>query len=129
MSFQEIPLLDYIDEDYDIDLYIHTKDNRVVKLEEIKTNLYIDNYQVSIDHVWFGQTMTFVMLREDFSYMRYMVKSRMPGRHTPENVIADDFNSQDIFDDINSFVEEQIEDFNPSDTPTEPDERLYEDLI
>lgn len=92
MKWSELPLLDYIDiYEQRIDVYIHTKDKRMILVEDIQTNVYIDEVMLSVEHVWLGQTLNFMMMRDDFSYLEYRVSQR----NIPKN---DDFNSIDEYD-------------------------------
>ena len=130
MSYEEIILVDHINlEDEQCDVYIHTKDRRVLGLTDVCSNAIISYNVVYIDHYALGMRFTFALPMSEFSHLEYITKSR-----TPENVIADDFNSEKVFDDINSFIDDQVEDFSKGnitmrhsdDTLTDPPERLRE---
>ena len=116
MKYIELPLIDYIEPlDEKVTIYIHTKDKRVIVLHDVRSNMSLDSDGVYVDHMLFGKRMTFMMPREDFSHVEYYISPRE--------------DSKKYFDELNSFIDEQIEEFNALDTPTEPDEGLFEDLI
>ena len=109
MSFTEIPLIDYIDTyDEQVHLFIHTKDQRVLGLRDVISNLVISNGVVSVEHMAFEQRFTFAMSKEDFSHIEYYYAPRP-------------FDSKKAFDDLNSFIDEQIEDLeDPPEVLREP---------
>ena len=109
MSFTEIPIVDYIDTyDEQVHLFIHTKDQRVLGLRDVLSNLVISNGVVSVEHMALGQRFTFCMSQEDFSHVEYYYAPRS-------------FDSKKAFDDLNSFIDEQIEDLeDPPEVLREP---------
>jgi hypothetical protein len=109
MNFTEIVILDYIDTwEQEAVVYVHTKDKRMSAVHDVVSNPTIDNNAIYIDFMQWGKRMTFVMPREDFSHLEYYYKDR----HKP-------ITKQD-FDELNSFIDEQIEDFTPAETLREP---------
>lgn len=107
MNFTEIVILDYINiDDEQVHLFIHTKDRRVLGLRDVLSNPVINYNAVYIDHMVLGKRFTFAMAKEDFSHVEYYTEKRVDTRQE--------------MDDINSFVEEQIEDFTPAETLREP---------
>ena len=118
MKWSEIPLLDYIMlSEEQCDVYVHTKDKRIIVVKDVRTNGHLDDNGFYVDHNSFGLRFSFFLPREDFSHIEY--------RYTPRKKTT-----KEDFDELHSFVEEQ---FAPNNTPaeslTEPDEWLYEDLI
>ena len=91
----DLPLIDYIEPlDEKVTIYIHTKDKRMIVLGDVCSNMSLDDMGVYVDHMLFGKRMTCMIPREDFSHVEYYVSPRE--------------NSKKDFDDINSFIEEQI---------------------
>lgn len=114
MKWSQIPLVDYIVlSEEQCDVYVHTKDERVIGLQDVRTNAHLDDNGFYVDHLAMGLRFSFFLPREDFSHIEYRYSPR-------KKTIKDDF------DEMHSFVEEQ---FTPADSPTEPDEGLFEDLI
>lgn len=71
--------IDFIDiEEQYIDVYVYTKDKRIIVVKDMVSDIYIDDYQVSMDHMSLGQRVSFAMLREDFSHLEYIIKDRSP---------------------------------------------------
>jgi hypothetical protein len=104
MRFAELPLIEYIDiDEQQIDLYIHTKDKRIILVSDIQTNPFVDAHVVCVDHIWSGIKMSFMMMREDFSHLEYVIKDRYTQRVTKKD-----------FDDLYDYLEEDIEDFAES---------------
>jgi hypothetical protein len=96
MKFTELPLIEYIDiDEQQIDLYIHTKDKRLIVVSDIQTDPYVDSQVVCVDHIWIGQRMSFMMLREDFSHLEYSIKDR--------NIQKD---SRKYFDEVCDYLED-----------------------
>lgn len=85
MKFTHIPILEYINTEQQVDIHIHTKDKRMILLSDIQTNPYIDSQIVSIDHCVFGRQISFVLLREDFSHLEYIVKSKKSGEYIKDS--------------------------------------------
>jgi hypothetical protein len=106
MNWSEIPLIDYIDiyEDQ-VDVYIHTKDQRVIGVKDVQTNGHLDAVGFTVDHMAFGLKFTFFMPREDFSHIEY--------RYIPRE------NNKKYFDDLHSYLDEDV-------YPPEPGEALKE---
>jgi hypothetical protein len=116
MNFTEIVIVDNIDiHDEQVHLFIHTKDQRVLGLRDVVSNPVITYDVLYVDHLVLGKRFTFAIDKDSYSHMEYYVEQRPDTRKE--------------FDDINSFIDDQIEEFNASDAPTEPDEVLFEDLI
>jgi len=114
MKWSEIPLIDYIMlSEEQCDVYVHTKDQRVIGLKDVRTNAHLDDNGFYVDHLAMGLRFSFFLPREDFSHIEYRYSPRE--RTTKED-----------FDEMHSFVEEQ---FTPAESLTEPDEVLFEDLI
>lgn len=117
MNWTEIPLIEHIEVyDTQCSVYIHTKDRRVIVLHDVRSNGYCDDRGVFIDHVSLGLTFTVFISREDFSHVEY--------RYSPRSKI-----SKKDFDDLYSYLDEEIEYFTPAESLIEPPEYLYEDLI
>lgn len=118
MNFTEIVILDYIDTwEQEAHVHVYTKDKRILAVHKIVSNPTLDNNTLHIEYMQYGRRMNFVLPREDFSHIEYYYQDK------PEPITKKDF------DEINSFIDEQIEDFTPPDLLTEPDEGLFEDLI
>jgi hypothetical protein len=101
MRFTELPLIEYIDiDEQQIDLYIHTKDKRLILVSDIQTDPFVDIQVVCVDHIWSGIKTSFMMLREDFSHLEYVIKDR----HTQKVTKKD-------FDELYDYLEEDIDDF------------------
>lgn len=106
MNFTEIVILDYINiDDEQVHLFIHTKDQRVLGLRDILSNPVINYNAVYVDHMVFGKRFTFAMAKEDFSHVEYYTEKRPDSRQE--------------FDDVNSFIDEQIEEFRDKEDPPE----------
>jgi len=90
MKFSEIPLVEYIDiEEQRIDLYIHTKDKRMILVSDVQTDMFIDSFQVVVEHMMFDQKVSFVMMREDFSHLEYKVTNRQVMGNKIKNIYKD----------------------------------------
>lgn len=90
--------LEYIDiEEQYIDVYVYTKDKRVIVIKDLASDIYIDDYQVAMDHWELNTRTSFVMVREDFSHVKYIIKDRNTA-------------TKKDFDDLHSFIEDQIND-------------------
>lgn len=109
MKWTEIPLIDYIVlSEEQCDVYVHTKDQRVIGVRDVRTNGHLDENGFYVDHNAFGLRFSFFLPREDFSHIEY--------RYTPRKKTT-----KDDFDELNSFVEEQFEDYEyPEETLREP---------
>jgi len=118
MKWSEIPLAEYIDiYEQQCDVYVHTKDKRIIVFKDVRSNAHLDEIGFYVDYYFLGKPMTAFVPREDFSHMEY--------RYVPRERIT-----KRDFDELNSFVEEQFEDYEyPSELLTEPLEHLYDDLI
>jgi hypothetical protein len=107
VKFSEIPLVEYIDiEEQCIDLYIHTKDKRMILIPDVQTDMFIDSFQVSVEHMMFDQRVSFVMMREDFSHLEYKVSDRQRLKTVKEEI--DDLYSyleDDESEDIDFFLD------------------------
>ena len=121
MSYTEIPLIEHIDiYEEQCEVYVHTKDQRVIRLQDVQDNGYLDDTGLYLDHLAMGLRFSFFLPREDFSHIEYRYSQR-------EDVPRE---SETDFDELNSFIEEQFEDYKyPSESLTDPEEGLFEDLI
>jgi hypothetical protein len=109
MNFSEIVILDYIDEwEQEAHVHVYTKDKRVLAVHKVVSNPIIDSNTVYIDFMQWGKRMTFAMPREDFSHIEYYYQDK------PEPITKQDF------DELNSFIDEQIEEFGPPEALREP---------
>lgn len=98
MKHTHIPLLDYIDIDEEqCDLYVHTRDTRILVFKDVQSNVHIDDTGLYVDYLLFSSRMTAFVLREDFSHLEYKYSLR------------DTITKQD-FDELNSFIEKQLGD-------------------
>jgi hypothetical protein len=103
MKFSEIPLVEYIDiEEQCIDLYIHTKDKRMILVSDVQTDMFIDSFQVSVEHMMFDQRVSFVMMREDFSHLEYKVTDRQGLKDKPRRIYRDTEDDIDFFLDYHN---------------------------
>jgi type I restriction-modification system DNA methylase subunit len=103
MNWSEIPLLEHIELlDEQCDIYVHTKDQRVIGLRDVRTNPYLDNTGFYVDHMAMGLNFSFFLPREDFSHIEYRYSQR-------EGVPRE---SKTDFDELNSFIEEQLEGYD-----------------
>lgn len=115
MNWTEIPLLEYIDTyEMQCDVYVHTKDQRVIGLRDVQTNPHLDSNGLYMEHNAFGLEFSFFLPREDFSHIEYRyVQRERPRDHEPI--------TKKDFDELNSFVEEQFEDYEyPAEALREP---------
>jgi hypothetical protein len=119
MSFVEIPLAEYINTEEEIlSLYVHTVDKRILAFKDVVSNMTYYHDHLSFSHVLWDKVFDVVVLKEDFSHIEYTVERRMT--------------SQEEIDEINSFLDEEIERFKPKpfvDTIMDEYENLVEDLI
>lgn len=75
--YKEIPLIDYIDlEEEQVDIYLHTKDHRLIALKDVRSNVVFDDIYLTFDYIWYQENTTFVMLRDDFSCLDYRIVKR-----------------------------------------------------
>jgi tRNA splicing endonuclease len=96
MKHTEIPLLDYIDiYDEQCDLYVHTKDKRVLVFKDVQSNGHLDETGFSVDYMFLTRRMTVFVSRDDFSHLEYCYSLR-------NNITKKDF------DELHSFVEDQL---------------------
>jgi hypothetical protein len=105
MKFSEIPLVEYIDiEEQRVDLYIHTKDKRIIFVSDVQTDMFIDSFQVVVEHMMFSHKVSFVMMREDFSHLEYRVSDRQGIEDRPRRIYRDtqEADSVDDFIDYHS---------------------------
>ena len=118
MKWSEISLIEYIDTyEMQCDVYVHTKDKRMLVFKDVRTNAHLDEVGFYIDYHFLESDMTAFVPREDFSHMEY--------RYVPRERIT-----KRDFDELNSFIEEQFEDYEyPAEALTEPENTLFEDLI
>lgn len=111
MSYEEIILIDHINlEDEQCDVYIHTKDKRVLGLTDVCSNAIISYNVLYVDHYVSDMRFTFALPMSEFSHVEYITKSRAPEK----------FDYKKEFDDINSFIDEQIDEFNAPEVLREP---------
>ena len=107
MKFSEIPLVEYIDiEEQCIDLYIHTKDKRMIFVPDVQTDMFIDSFQVVVEHMMFDQKVSFIMMRKDFSHLEYRVSDRQKSKTVKQEI--DELYSyleEDEKDDIDFFLD------------------------
>jgi hypothetical protein len=107
MKFKEIPLIDYIDiEEEQCDLYVHTKDKRMLVFKDVQSNAHLNEVGFYVDFMFLSNRMTACIPREDFSYIEYRYFPR-------ENITKKDF------DDLYSYLDEDV-DYIPSETLREP---------
>ena len=105
VKFTEIPLLDYIDiEEEQCDVYIHTKDKRMIVLKDIQSNGLLNDDGFYIDYMFLSRRMSVFVSREDFSHIEYW--------YSPRTTI-----DKGYFDELHSFVEDHEP---PSETLREP---------
>lgn len=98
---REIIILDYIDTyEEKVHVYIHTKDNRFILVEDIVTNPVFDGQALHIDYMEWDSRYTFVMLQDDFSYLKFRT---FPREH--EEVTKKDY------DKLYNYIEDDIEYF------------------
>jgi hypothetical protein len=123
VKYTSIPLIDYIDiEEEQCDVHIHTKDKRVLVFKDVRSNADITEEGLFLEYSFFGQRMNVFVARDDFSHMEYRYSQR-------EGVPRESITKKD-FDDLNSFIEEQFWEYkDPSNTLTEPENSLFDDLI
>jgi hypothetical protein len=77
MSYVEIPLIEYIEiHEEECNVYVHTKDKRIILLNDVQTNMTIYQGMVSVDHMQMERCVTFVMPAEDFSHIDYFYNQR-----------------------------------------------------
>jgi len=109
MKWSEIPLIDYIMlSEEQCDVYVHTKDKRIIVVKDVRTNGHLDENGLYVDHNSFGLRFSFFLPREDFSHIEY--------RYTPREKTT-----KADFDELHSFIEEQIEDYKyPEESLREP---------
>lgn len=116
MNFTEIVILDYIDTwQQEAHVYVHTKDKRILAVHDVVSNPTLDNNILHMEYIQYGTRMNFVLPRDDFSHLEYYYKDKPI--------------TKEDFDELNSFIDEQITCQSPPDLLTEPDEGLFEDLI
>jgi hypothetical protein len=118
MKWSEIPLVDYIVlSEEQCDVYVHTKDQRVIGLKDVRTNAHLDDNGFYVDHLAMGLRLSFFLPREDFSHIEY--------RYSPREDVPRERITKNDFDELNSFVEEQIEEYNDDSA----EGRLWDDLV
>jgi len=107
MKHSQITLIDYIDiEEEQCDLYVHTKDTRMIVFKDIRSNGLLDDTGFYVDYMFLGKRMSAFVPREDFSHVEYWYSTR-------ENITKKDF------DDLYSYLDEDV-DYLPSETLREP---------
>jgi hypothetical protein len=95
MKFTHIPLLDFIEiEDEQCDVYVHTKDKRMIAFKDVRSDGHLDETGFYVDYFFLEKRMTAFVPREDFSHLEYF--------YTRKTITKKDF------DELNSFIEEQI---------------------
>jgi hypothetical protein len=114
MKWSEIPLIDYIEVyEEQCDVYVHTKDKRIIVFKDVRSNADITEEGVYLEYNFFGQRMNVFITRDDFSHMEYRYSQRGDIPH--QKITKKDF------DELNSFIEEQFEDYEyPAEALREP---------
>ena len=98
MTFTTIPLVEYIDTyEEECYVYVHTKDKRMIVIEDVRSEGLLDDTGFYVDHWFMGKRVAVFVPKEDFSHLKYMYKKR-------------DSVSKKEFDDMHSFREEQLGD-------------------
>jgi len=106
MKSTHIPLLDYIEiEEEQCDVYVHTKDKRMLVFKDIQSNALLDDTGFYIDYMFLSRRMSVFVSREDFSHMEY--------RYSPRTHIT-----KKDFDELYSYLDEDV-DYIPSEALTE----------
>lgn len=99
MSFVEIPLAEYINvEEEMLSLYVHTKDKRVLAFKDIVSNMTYSDGTLGFSHVLWERVFDVVVLKEDFSHIEYTIDRRKT--------------AHEEIDELNSFLDDEIERFN-----------------
>jgi len=107
VRFTEIPLLEYIDTgEEQCDLYIHTKDKRMLVFKDIQSDPHLDDTGFYVDYMFLSRRMSVFVPREDFSHMEYRYSART-------HIIKKDF------DDLYSYLDEDV-DYLPPEVLKEP---------
>lgn len=109
MSFTEIIILDYIDTwEQEAHVHVHTKDKRILAVHDVVSNPTLYNNTLHIEYMQYGRRMNFVLPREDLSHIEYYYSDK------PKPITKKDF------DEVNSFIDEQIEEYTPAESLREP---------
>lgn len=117
MKYVSIPLIDYIDiYDEQCTVHIHTKDKRVLVFTDVRSNADITEEGLFLEYSFFGQRMNVFIPRDDFSHIEY--------RYSPRDKI-----SKKDFDDLYSYLDEDVDYEYPAEALTEPENTLFDDLI
>jgi tRNA splicing endonuclease len=86
VKFTEIPLIDYIDiYDEQCDIYVHTKDKRMLVFKDVQSNGHLDDTGFSVDYIFLSKRMTAFISRDDFSHLEYCYSLR-------DNMTKESFN-------------------------------------
>jgi hypothetical protein len=97
MKFKEIPLLDYIDiEEEQCDVYVYTKDKRMLVFKDIQSNPHVDETGFYVDYIFLSRRMSVFVPREDFSHVEYWHSTRT-------HITKKDF------DDLYSYLDEDVD--------------------
>jgi hypothetical protein len=77
MKWSEIPLIDYI-EIYEerCDLYVHTKDKRIIVFKDVQTNAHLNETGLFVDYMSLDRVATGFVPRDDVSHLEYMYSQR-----------------------------------------------------
>jgi hypothetical protein len=106
MKSTHIPLLDYIEtEEEQCDVYVHTKDKRMLVFKDVQSDAHLDETGFYIDYMFLSRRMSVFVSREDFSHMEYRYSART-------HITKKDF------DELYSYLDEDV-DYIPSETLTE----------
>lgn len=98
MRSTTIPLVEYIEVfDEVCDVYVYTKDKRIIVIDDVRSEGLLDDTGFYVDHWFMGKRVAVFVPKEDFSHLKYMYKKR-------------DGVSKKEFDDMHSFIEEQLGD-------------------
>jgi hypothetical protein len=98
MKFTTIGLAEYIDiYEEQCDVYVYTKDKRIIVIDDVRSEGLLDDTGFYVDHWFMGKRMSVFVPRDDFSHLEYTYKQR--------NTV-----SKKEFDDMHSFIEEQLGD-------------------
>ena len=98
MRVTTIPLVEYIDTyEEECYVYVHTKDKRIIVIDDVRSEGLLDDTGFYVDRWFMGKQTSVFISRDDFSYLEYGYKQR-------------DKISKKEFDEMHSFIEEQLGD-------------------
>jgi hypothetical protein len=93
-----IPLVEYINTyEEQCDVYVYTKDKRIIFIEDVRSEGLLDDSGFYVDHWFVSKRASVFVPRDDFSHLEYTYKQR-------------DKVSKKEFDEMHSFIEEQLGD-------------------